>query len=573
MIPPTTMSSHTNRWRCLFVPPNDLELCLKSHVVGPSPYPPLLEVAVPLYIPLTHPFLDLPQVAPVSIDSLVDEQEVIDFGYCNAQTRALYKFLHQARAGIETYGPELGQYYRDRYPNLRPWIEYIILLRDLPSAIAPCRLPAHKQILRDDFGRAVVFLALSSMRPQEPAACSIRAMSSDQVIATLRRALDVEFTNLHHIRQTSLNNIALIRNILIQAGGLRNDAQLDLLDINCAHVHISEILSVLMGGPQTTHRQTRTELIQQLSKSRSFISLKVNEELVLNMTEKLGLNFWVWVTNIPSDWTTGFSSQSWKSLRVLSNELPGLCHSLQEGHNAERIFSVWAYLVRYTYPDARDRIQRSADGIFSRACQSLQVQASSPQMTLDLMTMTCISRLFPTKGPTRSIHSSSINALDAIFRKYSREDMSTAMNRLIASLHRVLTAEDFSQRDPKLSRFIGQIGFPNLMLELYDSHTDQYWAYRIRNRVPHSAAFGHIGLRIGDFPVKLSPLRQSPEEHLMMRTAYYADMVRAMGGVVTKCAVGDVGDKGIRGHLEYAEGTEDTEVAKCTESTGTSVLR
>ncbi|KAH7131198.1 hypothetical protein EDB81DRAFT_906189 [Dactylonectria macrodidyma] len=559
------MSSYTGRWRCLFVPPNHLELCLKSHVVGPSSYPPLLEVAVPLYIPLTHPLLDLPQVAPVSIDSLIDKQEVLSFGYCNAQTRALYRFLHQASAGVEAHGAELGQYYRDRYPNLRPWIEYIILLRDLPPAIAPHRLPVHKQMLRDNFSRAVVFLALSSMKSQEPAACSIRAMSSDQVIATLRRALEVEFANLHHVCQASLNNIALIRNILIQVGGLRNDAQLDLLDIDSTYVHISEILSILMGGPQTTHRQTMTELIQQLSETRSFINLHVNEELIVNMTEKLELNFWVWVTNIPSDWTAGFSSQSWKSLRVLSNESLGLCHSLQEGHNAEKIFSVWAYLVRHTYPDARDSIQRSAGGIFSRACQSLQVQISLPQMTLDLMTMTCISRLFPTKGAKRSSHSSSINALDAMFRKSSTEDMSMTTNRLLASLHRVLIADDFSHRDPKLSHFISQIGLPNLMLELYDSHTDQYWAYRIRNHAPHSAAFGHIGLRVGDFPVKLSPLRQSPEEYSTMGIAYYADMVKAMRGVI--------GEKGTRRHLEDAGVTEDTEVAEGAESAGTSVLR
>lgn len=133
------------------------------------------------------------------------------------------------------------------------------------------------------------------MKSQEAAACSIRAMSPDQVIATLRRALEAEFANLHHVHQASLNNIAVIRNILVQVGGPQNDAQMDLLDINCTYAHISEILSVLMGGPKTAHRQTRIELIEQLSESRSFVGLHVNEELITNMTEKLKLNFWVWV--------------------------------------------------------------------------------------------------------------------------------------------------------------------------------------------------------------------------------------------------------------------------------------
>lgn len=195
-------------------------------------------------------------------------------------------------------------------------------------------------------------------------------------------------------------------------------------------------------------------------------------------------------------------------------------------------------------------------------------------MTLDLMTMTCISRLFPTEGLMRSRHSSSINALDVMFRKKSREDMSVVMNRLLSSLHRVLVADDFSRRDPKLSRFISQIGLPNLMLELNDSHSDQYWAYRIQNRVPHSAAFRNIGLRVGDFPVKLSPLRKSPEEYSIIKTGYYRGMMKVMREVVEKCAMEDAEGMEITGNLEDTESTEDTEVAKGTEGTvGTEVMK
>ena len=126
-----------NQWRCLYVMPSDLELCLSTHIVGISSLPPLLEVAVPHHIPTTYPYRDHPELAPVSIDSLVTPQAIHLFGYQNAHTQALYDFMRKVRAGIDTHGSQLGEHYRQRYPNLRPWVEYLILLHDLPVSV-PC---------------------------------------------------------------------------------------------------------------------------------------------------------------------------------------------------------------------------------------------------------------------------------------------------------------------------------------------------------------------------------------------------------------------------------------------------
>jgi hypothetical protein len=125
------MDSPDSNWRCLYIQPEDLQLCIRSHVVGRSSRPPLLEVAVHPQVPVAHPYHYLPNVAPIAIESLVTAQSN-DESWQSAQIQALYKFIKQAELGIATFGTQLGEYYRKRYPKLQPWIEYLVLDHDLP---------------------------------------------------------------------------------------------------------------------------------------------------------------------------------------------------------------------------------------------------------------------------------------------------------------------------------------------------------------------------------------------------------------------------------------------------------
>lgn len=115
----------------MYVRPEDLQFCIRSHVVGCSPRPPFLEVAVDPNVPITYPYQHLPDVAPIAIDSLVAAKSTNESWQGN-QIQALYKFLKQAELGITTFGSEIGDYYRRRYPKVQPWIEYLVLYHDLP---------------------------------------------------------------------------------------------------------------------------------------------------------------------------------------------------------------------------------------------------------------------------------------------------------------------------------------------------------------------------------------------------------------------------------------------------------
>ncbi|ENH66009.1 hypothetical protein Focb16_v006013 [Fusarium oxysporum f. sp. cubense] len=235
------------------------------------------------------------------------------------------------------------------------------------------------------------------------------------------------------------------------------------------------------------------------------------------MTQQLKLPFWGFVTSIPDEWISHLSESSWRSLRALWNDALDLHRSLQQPHNAERLFSVWAYLVRRTHPGAKYHIEKSTESIFSAAIWSLaSPQVTPAQIVLDLMTVVSISRLFP-KETSWKKRSSSIEAFNDMLMENCRENMLDPLNRILSALHRVFSAENFPLHDRRLAYFLAQIEPHNLLLDLNDARADQYFADRVLNSTGHREAFEGICGRAEAFPVKLAPLELSesnadPEE-------------------------------------------------------------
>ncbi|GKU22775.1 unnamed protein product [Fusarium langsethiae] len=367
----------------------------------------------------------------------------------------------------------------------------------------------------NEFSRAVLFLALSVADPHDQATQRLKGMSESQILENLRSTLHTEFKRLHRYSQISLSTIGLIRHVLVQVGGPQNLAQINLLDDKSRDIHISSVFASLMGISRKNICSTQNAigtLIEQLLHSQAFVESHVDWLLVTKMTQRLKLPFWVFVTSIPDEWTSRLSSNSWRSLRVLLNDASYLHRSLQQPYNAERLFSIWAYLVRRTYPDAKDQVQKSAKNICSGAIWSMtRAQATPAQMVLDLMTVLCISRLFP-KETSSQKKSSSVEALDYLLKWNCRDDMLDPLNRLLVSLHRVLSADNFASRELNLARFISLVGLPNPLLELSDAYADQYFADRILNGSGHETAFANLCSRIGWFPIKLAPLNLSGKD-------------------------------------------------------------
>ncbi|KAG4278826.1 hypothetical protein FPRO04_06147 [Fusarium proliferatum] len=463
------MQSSTSTWRRLYVRPDDLKLCISTHVVGYNSHIQLFEVAVHPQVPITHPYQHLFNTSPICIDSLAPATGV-NGSWQNVQVQALYKFITQAERGITMFGTQIGAYYRDHYPKLRPWIEYLVLEHDLPKSD---KQPRRKnRTVLADFSRAVVFLALTVADPEDATTKRIRSMDEFQIIETLRNTLDKEFQMLYRQSDANLNIIGLIRHVLVQSGGAQNLAQLDLLNDKWRDIHSPAVFAALMGVSQKS---------------------------------------------VPDEWTSHLSESTWRSLRALWNDALDLHRSLQQPHNAERLFSVWAYLVRRTHPGAKYHIEKSTESISSAAIWSLaSPQAVPAQIVLDLMTVVSISRLFPKETSSRK-RSSSIEAFNDMLTENCRENMLDPLNRMLSALHRVFSAENFPLRDRRLACFLAQIEPPNLLLDLNEALADQYFADRVLNSTGHGEAFGRICGRTGSFPVKLAPLKLSesnadPEE-------------------------------------------------------------
>ncbi|EGU71948.1 hypothetical protein FOXB_17543, partial [Fusarium oxysporum f. sp. conglutinans Fo5176] len=128
------MTLPVTAWKCLFIYKSDEALCpTYAHIVGPSPHPLLLEVAVPLHTVVTRPYVVVSQDITVSIDHMVTQEKKDKLGYIVAYQEMLLWFVRTAREGIRRHGASLGDFYRHRYPNFRSWVEYAVLLQDLPQ--------------------------------------------------------------------------------------------------------------------------------------------------------------------------------------------------------------------------------------------------------------------------------------------------------------------------------------------------------------------------------------------------------------------------------------------------------
>ncbi|KAF9766161.1 hypothetical protein IL306_001462 [Fusarium sp. DS 682] len=125
------MAPHSINWRCAYVLPEHRHSVL-GHFVGPYITYPYLEFAVPsdMAQPINDITYDLTDDVivqlPISSETMEPER---------ARQDAFELFLTQAAKGIEEFGPDLAEYYRQRYPSHKLWIEYAVLINNLPVCI------------------------------------------------------------------------------------------------------------------------------------------------------------------------------------------------------------------------------------------------------------------------------------------------------------------------------------------------------------------------------------------------------------------------------------------------------
>lgn len=147
---------------------------------------------------------------------------------------------------------------------------------------------------------------------------------------------------------------------------------------------------------------------------------------------------------------------------------------------------------------------------------SIKEPQTSAQLALDLMAMTCICRLRSTGQEQLPIDNLMDVFNDILAQRNPPEKLSSALSRLLASLHRVLRAEDCPKQDPVLADFIAQVGIPELLVRPADAEADCYWEDRLSRGVSHDSAFHQLRRMVSD-SLRLAPILSSePRAHAVV---------------------------------------------------------
>ncbi|RKL02678.1 hypothetical protein BFJ70_g17343 [Fusarium oxysporum] len=498
------MAFASSSWKCWYINEADRALCPSTaHIVGLIPHLSMLEVAVPIQAPLTMPYISLTQVPPVSIEHLMTSRRKDEVGYMRAYGEILYNFLRDARQGIQRHGASLGDYYRGRYPNLSTWIEYAVLLQDLPTVSLAPHASAEEEQYRDEFGRAALFLGFGAMQPFEPISRELRRKEPWQIVAQVRESLEERFRNFHDCPPHEIRIISQVRHVLVRVRGHGSQPQRFLSGVQLESIDLSMTFRSLLGGDESKREGTQFDLLfQQVSTAQAFSEFSVDQRLIQELADRLSLAPSLLIRHLPGSWGSHLSFQQKTSFEALVEKASALCETSKDPYNIENLFVIWAYTHSSAATGCREKIEPQSGQLFTRAAQHLTKANSRVQAVLNIMTLFCLTKLF--NKPEISIKRlNTLDRLDAILNIGNVEDSAVTLEHCLVSLHRVLVDSDFSGRHLRLAGFIQQPGLPHL-LEGIDGQTDFYWSSRLLYRLSHSDALEKVRLSTRPAPSLLS---------------------------------------------------------------------
>uniref|UniRef100_A0A0D2YEN1 Uncharacterized protein n=1 Tax=Fusarium oxysporum (strain Fo5176) TaxID=660025 RepID=A0A0D2YEN1_FUSOF len=179
---------------------------------------------------------------------MVTQEKKDKLGYIVAYQEMLLWFVRTAREGIRRHGASLGDYYRHRYPNFRSWVEYAVLLQDLPQ------------------------------------------MDSSQIVSRIRKSLELKFNSAHGCPPQDHAIVSHVRHVLVRISGRSNRAQLELLGTHVESIDLSLTFRYLIGGCKTVREHCHIdELVQQVSSAQLFCGSMVDLNFIQDRFTKLSL--------------------------------------------------------------------------------------------------------------------------------------------------------------------------------------------------------------------------------------------------------------------------------------------
>ncbi|KAF5708077.1 alphan-acetylglucosamine transferase [Fusarium globosum] len=498
------MTMPVEAWKCLFIYKSQQALCpTYAHIVGPSPHPHLLEVAVPLQTVATLPWVVMTPDIAVSIDHMVTPEKKDKLGYIVAYQEMLQLFIKNAREGIRRHGASLGDYYRHRYPNLRSWVEYAVLLQDLPSS-------EREVLFHNAFAQAASFLAFDAMKAHEPISEALQQMNSSQIISKIRKSLEFKLQSAHECPPQDHAIVSHVRQVLVRIGGRGNRAQLELLGTHVESIDLSLTFRYLLGGGQAVREHCHSdELAQQVSCAKVFDGSIVDSSFIQDIFTKLSLELSLTTRYLPDHWLSCLSLQQKRSFEALVEEASAISDQARHLYNIQQLFVIWTYTQGSSARSCKEVIKPQLRKLFKTAAHHLANSKSRTQIVLDTMTLFCIAKLSAEQEPRRQILDP-LNRFDAILNTGYQADTPMVLEYCLMSLHRVLVASDFIGRSVHLANFVAQLGLPQLMLGMNDCHIDVYWSQRLWDSHPHLIALDATKLQVG-LSIKLPPLQLDDE--------------------------------------------------------------
>ncbi|KAJ4136643.1 hypothetical protein NW765_017759 [Fusarium oxysporum] len=282
------MAPRTNiAWKCSHILPQDISGAYKAHVVGFIPDHTFLEVAVPIYTPITEPYKDLSSKPSVSIESLMTEESLHEHGPLLAYYRAHFDFVENARHGIARHGTSLATYYRERYPSMIPWIEYILLLDTLSGIKTGLTSEAAQVQWR--FSQAIIFISLSLAPSDDQLCSSIADMTPIDIISRLYQGLEDQYNK----PQPDPNVIVMIRMLLCSVGVTNNESTMGLLSRR--ELHFARAVYTLLGGSDSEkleHVIDYPAFVQRLSRTQMFRGCPLDDAFIGQYAQKCGIGLW-----------------------------------------------------------------------------------------------------------------------------------------------------------------------------------------------------------------------------------------------------------------------------------------
>lgn len=133
--------------------------------------------------------------------------------------------------------------------------------------------------MRENFVRALVFLALSSMRPLDRAASGLQELDSEQVILRLQRKLLKSADTLHITTQKHVLRVSLIRHVLAGVNGPREKLQEEMLDLRYKGTQALTVIgNLFVTRSEDPMGMDLDAMIPVLSATRVFGSVAIDRE-------------------------------------------------------------------------------------------------------------------------------------------------------------------------------------------------------------------------------------------------------------------------------------------------------